>query len=346
MKTTIFTSLLSLLIGAMLTAVEGQTSGGGGGGGGAAGSSSSSGSSSASGARPVTPPSQTLPPGLNDREQQPPGLQNREQLPPELQKRLDATNNFSVNATNTFTATNEVGMNTNQMQGTNALTPTGAVSGTNQMNSNIAIRDHTVTDNDKSLLIAVRQSVQNQLGITTPAAMPVHFFINNGVVTLIGSVPTADESQRILLLVRQTPGVVQVVDRLQVGTTSGVVQPRGNFLNATRRDTAVTVADQALLTTVRQQAATQLGMNVSQGTPLPLHFSINNGVVGVYGPVQTTAQKQAIIGTIQRTPGVTRVVDGMQVSATGGADVAPNQFPGANPTINSNLPAPTRDLNP
>ena len=46
--------------------------------------------------------------------------------------------------------------------------------------------------------------------------MPVHFVCREGVVTLVGIVPNEQQKQQIFQLVQRTPGVVQVVNQLQV----------------------------------------------------------------------------------------------------------------------------------
>jgi len=48
---------------------------------------------------------------------------------------------------------------------------------------------------------------------------PVHFIVDNGVVNLVGTVPSDGTHQRILMVVQRIPGVTQVVDQLQVNAT-------------------------------------------------------------------------------------------------------------------------------
>lgn len=221
--------------------------------------------------------------------------------------------------------------------GTNELAPTGGATGTNQFNNNIVFQDQSFTTADQSLLVTLRQRVQTQLGVTTTGTMPVHFVINNGVVTLVGTVPSTIESQRILLLAQQTPGVAQVNNRLQVSAaTSGAVQPittpNPGFVGATT-DHAFSPADRQLLFKVQQSATQQLGETTQNGMQLPVHFSIQNGVVSIMGQVASPQQKQSLLAAIQNTPGVTRVVDDVSVASTAPAATA-------NPSMNDTL-APT-----
>src|SRR5262249_45424310 len=128
--------------------------------------------------------------------------------------------------------------------------------------------------------------------------------------------------QRIGLLVQQTPGVARIDNRLQLGTVSspGGSSPFSPAVTSpgAQRDEAVTAQDQSLLSAVRFQAGMQLGVNPAPGVEMPVHFNINGGIVGVSGSVATAEIKQAVLGAVQRTPGVVRVVDNLQVNPNTG----------------------------
>lgn len=200
----------------------------------------------------ANPPANTFPPGLQDRTV-PPGL-NRP-LPPGLANRnngLTMNSNFAGNAylSNQFIADSNAVFSGNAVYNSNSynvisnasnLLPTAnsnvlsRIYGTNAFNSNFRLSDQAFSDMDKSLLLTLRQSVSTQLGVTPTGYMPVHFYIRNGIVTLVGSVISAEESQRVALVVQQTPGVVSVVNDLQVsGGSGGIVQPlSGTLQNGT-----------------------------------------------------------------------------------------------------------------
>jgi osmotically-inducible protein OsmY len=237
-----------------------------------------------------------------------------------------STNPVSANPTNPMTATNQ-----NQFAATN-----GAV-GSNGLNSNFALRNQAVTPSDRILLNSILQGLQAQLGVTSISGLPVHFFINNGAVTIVGTVPTADESQRILARVQQTPGVLSTFNDLHVGTPSTVVRPQTGALGQTVTDHAFSPADRTLLTTVEQEAALQLGINGASAAQIPVHFSIQNGVVGAMGQLNSAQEKAALLAALRRTPGVTRVVD--DISLTGGAGVTAGTPSAANPA--TGILAPT-----
>lgn len=313
--------LLSLFVtGFFITRTVHAAAAGSGSAGGAGGQASGSAATTAA------PGARTPTPGVTQGNQLQPGSQN---VPPTL----GMSNNFAGNTN--FVPTNQLGMNSNQM-GSNNLSPTGTASGTNQFNSNVVLRDEAVTDNDQSLLVTLRQNVQSQLG-ASPAGMPIHFYINNGVVTLVGSVTSAAESQRILELAQRTAGVARVINDLRVGIPpTGRYSPYAPAYVGPTTDHAFSASDQNLLTTVQQTAAAQLGISQASGKPLPVHFSIERGIVGISGEVATQQQKQAVVSAIARTAGVVRVVDNLSVQ-TGQLNTTPAgsaTTPALSPTSN------------
>jgi osmotically-inducible protein OsmY len=289
--------------------------------------------------RAVGPASPVVPPGTVPPATVPPGTVSPV-LPPRTMPPSKPTLGASSNNPGAFN-TNEMGAATNGFQGSNNLASTNFIQSGTNVNGNFVLRDQAVTPSDRVLLTALIQGVDLQLGITVPAARPVHFFINSGAVTIVGTVTTADQSQRILARVQQTPGVLSVFNDLHVGSSIPTVQPRNSFFT-TQQDHAFTPADNTLLTAVQQEAAAQLGINGASTAQMPVHFSIQNGVVGVTGQVQSLQEKQALIAAIGRTRGVVRVVDDVSIASPGGV----NSSAGVeNPVINNgNLPATSRGL--
>ena len=240
----------------------------------------------------------------------------------------------------TTTATPNQPTTANSFAGHGGLTPTGTASHTSRFQNNFRLRDHTVTAGDQALLTTLQGMIHTQLGIPLADGSPVHLFIDNGAVTLVGFVTTADEQKRILSQVQQTSGVGQMVNRLHVGMPSTEMNPRTVQENADpaqvnpltpafsagQVDRAFSMADQRLLQQIRLTAAVQLGMNpnVPRNTlvapQLPVHFVVQNGVVTVTGQVITTTQGTALVATIGQTPGVVQVVDNLTV---GGVNAVP-----------------------
>jgi hypothetical protein len=215
------------------------------------------------------PPNPTAPPGLNNREQLPPGLRNRDQLPPGLANRqfgsvtnrvagvntngvmtnqfgitnqFGLTNQFGTNQfgglTNRFGITNRFGVNPPGL--TNRLLPTGSVSnrvfGTNipgRVGLSNAFGTNALgqgmTPADRALLTQVQQVLQPILS-PTGVAMPVRALTREGVVTLVGVVPSLQQSQQIEAVVAQIPGVVRINNRLAVNPNPNptVLNPNPN----------------------------------------------------------------------------------------------------------------------
>jgi osmotically-inducible protein OsmY len=262
----------------------------------------------------VTPGQTVVVPG-----QMAPGTQPRPVVPPNRLPpsevpgaALPATNQLSATGADQFPSTNQFATGTNGLGESNTLS---AMGNSNRFGGHFALRDQGVTQSDRMLLRTLRLSLADQLGTASPVRTPVHFFIDNGAVTIVGTVPTADESQRILARVQATPGVLSVFNDLHVGTPSTVVQPQTGSLGQTITDHAFSSSDRTLLTTVEQEAALQLGINGASVAQMPVHFSIENGVVGATGQVASPQEKAALIAAIQRTPGVVRVVDDISLRA-------------------------------
>jgi osmotically-inducible protein OsmY len=218
---------------------------------------------------------------------------------------------------------------------------------TNPANSHFVFRDQAITPGDRTLLTTLRQGVAAQLGVTALRALPVHFMINNGAVTLVGTVPTADDSQRIFARVQETPGVLSVFNDLRVGNNAqNPVQPRNNLAGgAGITDHAFTPADRTLLTVVEQAVGNQLGVNGASTAQMPVHFSVQEGVVGVTGQLSSPQEKAAILAAVKQTPGVVRVVDNVAlVNVPQNGSFVPNPVP-QNPAMNNQpLPPTSRSM--
>jgi hypothetical protein len=115
-----------------------------------------------------------------------------------------------------------------------------------------------------------------------------------------------------------------------------LASPNSVFAGVT--DHAFSPGDQTLLTTVQQEAALQLG--ITSSAQMPVHFSIQNGVVGVTGQLSSLQEKQALLAALGRTRGIVRVVDNVGV-INGAAGLTLN--PGA--SVNSNNLQPTSRAN-
>ena len=265
---------------------------------------------------------------------------NRQTVPP---GQITTTSSDTLSTNNNLASTN--GLGTNNLAGTNGGLGFGGtnsivarvnpltnfpVNVNTNINGNVVAQDQAVTPSDRVLLTTLSQGVRATLGIVPNGNTPVHFLIQNGTVTVVGTVQSTAQTQAVLSQVQATPGVLSVVNDMHVaGAYAPAVQNQtGSGLLGTVTDRAFSAADQQILTTVEQEAALQLGVTAT--TQMPVHFSIENGVVGVTGQVSSLQEKQALLATLQRTTGIVRVVDNVGVApgsvtpASGSATVAPS----------------------
>jgi osmotically-inducible protein OsmY len=202
----------------------------------------------------------------------------------------------------------------------------------------VAIRDQAVTQSDQVLLGQVRQSVQSlqtRLQAATGASTPLHFDVANGVVTVMGTVDNAAAKQQIESMIQKTPGVVSVLDQLRTTAeaNSAITASAGNStLTATNAASqsltggAMSPADQTLLLRVRQAVVPQIQV---AGQPVPVNFTVQQGVVTVTGAVTSMAQKRQIAALIQQVPGVVQVSDRISLSGIPVGTQRPFQAVGA-----------------
>ena len=252
------------------------------------------------------------------------------------------TNNNFAHGSNGFSGTNGfAGMSNNPSSVTATVNPmtNGFVNTNTDVNGNVVMGDQAVTPSDRILLTTISQGVKATLGITPNGNLPVHFMINNGTVTVVGTVQSSQQSESVLTQVQQTPGVASVINDLRVAPAFGIAQnrltaPNNTFAGPT--DHAFSPRDQTLLTTVQQEAALQLG--ITSSAQMPVHFSIQNGVVGVTGQVSSLQEKQALLAAIGRTKGIVRVVDNVGVINGAGlslpnSNVSPTSRPNGSNTM-------------
>jgi osmotically-inducible protein OsmY len=170
--------------------------------------------------------------------------------------------------------------------------------------SGTAMQDSAITPADLALLGQLQQTVVARVP-NLGSWGPVHFQVQNGVVTILGAVPTAAQQQQIESSVQQTPGVVAVMNKMTMAGS----QPAG----------AAVSQDQVLSLRVRRAIVPQIQV---AGNPVPVDFHAQQGVVTVVGTVSSIEQKRQIAALVQQVPGVVQVQDRMIVAGTAGANAA------------------------
>ena len=196
---------------------------------------------------------------------------------------------------------NRFGIFTNST-GTNALDVMNSP-GTNGFRGDMAR-----TPQDAALLILVRQ----HLAPERHDGRMIQLSAQNGVITISGAVPSAEEGQEFVSLIQQTPGVVSVNNNLRI--VPGLFSLRGDL----GQDSGSTPADQRLAGQVRRHMGRR-GRDQA-GASESVHIVARNGVVTLVGFVSSIEERQALEAAVQSTPGVVQVIDQLQVRANAGID--------------------------
>ncbi len=108
--------------------------------------------------------------------------------------------------------TNRVYANTNS---TSTATNNGEMQEGNAGTTMLTSEDRAFSPEDRTLLATIRQEIQPIL-VTSGSTANVRFEAQKGIVTVLGVVPTPQESQRIAEVVQQTPGVFRVINQIKV----------------------------------------------------------------------------------------------------------------------------------
>jgi hyperosmotically inducible protein len=132
----------------------------------------------------------------------------------------------------------------------------------------------------------------------TVKAYKIDVDTRNAVVTLTGSVDSADAKTRAVQLARATKGVTDVVDQLAVApaavATSGASEP---------------LADPAITTAVKTSLLAD-----PQSADLKIDVDTEHGVVTLTGTVVTPAEKTRAEEVAKNTSGVSSVVNNLKVT--------------------------------
>lgn len=171
------------------------------------------------------------------------------------------------------------------------------------------MRDRARTPADQALLVRVQQTVQAVQARFQGASpwTPVHFAVDDGVVTLIGRVPDASVEEQLEGVVQRVPGVTGIVDQLTIPGGGG--------------SSVAGTEDQGLLLRIRQTVLPQIEV---AGTPVPINFNVQQGVVTINGVLPNVAQKRQITALVRQVPGVVQVNNQVSVNASGVSGVLPS----------------------
>ena len=154
---------------------------------------------------------------------------------------------------------------------------------------------------------------------TTVRAYEIDVDTNNRIVTLSGEVETSIAKDQALKLARETDGVRDVVDKLQVGesaATAGVLDEEDKAEGREAADRAGDTADRAgeAVTDAGITSAVKAKLLADQAVSgLAIDVDTSGGVVTLSGEVNTRAEADQAITLARATEGVSRVVDKLRV---------------------------------
>ncbi|EEF62594.1 BON domain-containing protein [Pedosphaera parvula] len=254
--------------------------------------------------------------------------------------------NQNQTSTGQGTGTSVSGVSSNQLTGSgtnqNNLTPASSPGATNRFystnrtgssfNTNSRMQDRAATQSDRALLLRIRQSVltQPQAG---GAKAPVNVIVDQGVVTLVGSVPTIQEKDRILAQVQAQPGLVRVVDQLAVGASSAsssAVGGTGGAIDTTAPNAsgatggAVTTDSTTISSSPAEQLPTKNAVTTGFTTQTPVYAA--PPAVAQPPPVPVTPPTQPAVVAPPLPPGA-QSQPGAAVNAVNPAPTAPGAQP-------------------
>jgi hypothetical protein len=236
--------------------------------------------------------------------------------------------------TNRFETTNQFSF-TNLNNRTN-LSPTGRTNTGRFGTNSTRVLDRATSEADRRLLVGIRQRIETEITLQRLASN-VGFLVQNGVVTLLGAVPTVQEAQGLAGFVQQLPGVQRVENQTQVApdqlvpvpVTAPAANPNTTVnvpLNASEptgvpttegvilsEGTIVTEADRALFAQIRPVIQREVG---ASDKPPSVQVSIKNGVVILTGTAADARQRRQIVSAVQNLSGVALVKNQIQLGTT------------------------------
>jgi len=171
----------------------------------------------------------------------------------------------------------------------------------NQNNGWVADNTSTISDQD------LNKKVQNKIapGTFSSGYPQVRASVNNGVVTLQGTVKTFDEKNKLEKEIRNLDGVRVLKSQISVQDQSSKDSSSRKF----GQDTAATSADDQLNKKIRDKVSR--GWLWDSYTLVTLNTS--NGVVTLEGIVDTVKDQQKLANEIQKVDGVKAVNSNLHI---------------------------------
>lgn len=204
----------------------------------------------------------------------------------------------------------------------------------------------TALAGDREIADAIVNTLKQQQSNGSLKGFDIDLSVEGGQVTFTGSVTSEAQLNSVLQAARSTPGVRQVVNKIQIAGRSTPKpfsmakavenQGRGQVVPASSTDDLSLEAPEMMDTPasvspedadITERIISRLSSDKANGTlrNFDLDVSTVDGEVWVRGNVANAQQKQYVLTTIQRTKGVRTVVDDVTVNGQSGVRPASNE---------------------
>jgi hyperosmotically inducible periplasmic protein len=156
----------------------------------------------------------------------------------------------------------------------------------------------------------------------TVKAYQINVDTSNHVVTLKGNVDSAAAKERAVAIARQTDGVTNVVDQINVGAapaaTSGEIKDDAREIGRDAKETVGNAADRAgeAISDAAITTAVKSKFLADTSTPgLKIDVDTKDGIVTLNGTVRSKAEVDRAMTLARETNGVKRVVSNLRIQA-------------------------------
>jgi hyperosmotically inducible protein len=158
----------------------------------------------------------------------------------------------------------------------------------------------------------ITTSVKSKLAADdTVKAYEVNVDTSQGVVTLSGEVGTMAAKERAVTIARETDGVKDVVDNLQVAPEQADID-RDDDVSGTTGEAGAAISDAAITTVVKAKFAADSDVRAYK-----IDVDTSHGVVTLTGNVRSATERDRAIELAKDSDGVKQVIDRLDIGESG-----------------------------
>jgi hypothetical protein len=189
--------------------------------------------------------------------------------------------------TNVVNVTNQV-FNTNQVNITNQTFSTNFVSVTNRVG--LGSNDMAATEFDRALVVQVRQRLYLKDPGTSASWSTVNLAARDGTMLVSGQVLDLAAKDSLIVVVRNTPGVVRVVDQVAVNPNAAAAGTVSRFLSPASDPS---LGDAGRFSTATNRFGQRVFIPPARGTII----ATNPSPTGPTNPGSTNIIVEGVVGT-------------------------------------------------